>query len=49
MLCERNIPLRAGDVIMTGALGPMQPIAVGDEVVASFGELGTVTTRLVGD
>lgn len=49
VLCERNIPLRAGDVIMTGALGPMQPIAAGDEVVASFGDLGTVTTRLVAD
>ena len=26
-----------------------QPNTAGDEVVASFGELGTVTTRLVGD
>jgi 2-keto-4-pentenoate hydratase len=45
-LCQRGIPLRAGDVVMTGALGPMQPIVVGDEVEASFGTLGTVTTRV---
>lgn len=47
VLCERGIPLRPGDVLMTGALGPMQPIAAGGLVVARFGELGTVTTRLV--
>ena len=49
VLCERGIPLRSGDVVMTGALGPMQPIAAGDLVVARFGELGTVTTRLVDE
>jgi 2-keto-4-pentenoate hydratase len=47
VLCQRGIPLRPGDVVMTGALGPMKPIASGDEVVASFGALGSVTTRLV--
>ena len=30
-LCERGIPLRAGDVVMMGALGPMKPIVAGDE------------------
>lgn len=49
VLCERNIPLRAGDVLMTGALGPMKPIEAGDEVIAAFGDLGTVTTRLTRD
>jgi 2-keto-4-pentenoate hydratase len=48
-LCQRNIPLKAGDVVMTGALGPMQSIAAGDEVLASFGDLGTVSTRLTTD
>ena len=48
-LCERGIPLRPGDVVMTGALGPMQPITIGDLVVARFGDLGTVTTRLVDE
>ncbi len=43
-LCARGIPLRAGDVLMTGALGPMQPVHAGDTVTATFGDLGTVTT-----
>jgi 2-keto-4-pentenoate hydratase len=45
-LCARGIPLRAGDVVMTGALGPMKPIGPGDVVVADFGDLGTVSTTL---
>lgn len=45
-LCGRGIPLRAGDVVMTGALGPMQPISAGDEVTTTIDGLGTVTTRL---
>jgi 2-keto-4-pentenoate hydratase len=45
-LCQRGIPLRAGDVVMTGALGPMRPIAVGDTVVTDLGPLGSVTTHL---
>jgi 2-keto-4-pentenoate hydratase len=46
-LCRRGLPLQPGDVILTGALGPMHPVAAGDLVVATFGELGLVTTRLV--
>ena len=49
VMCARNTPLRAGDVVMTGALGPMQPISTGDVVVASFGDLGTVTTSVSAD
>ena len=45
-LCARGIPLRAGDVVMTGALGPMKPIGPGDEVVADLGPLGVVTVAL---
>jgi len=45
-LSARGIPLRAGDVVMTGSLGAMKPIAAGDEVSADFGLLGTVTTYL---
>lgn len=46
-LCRRGIPLRAGDVVMTGALGPMAPISAGRSVGADLGPLGTVTATLV--
>ncbi len=46
VMCERGTPLRAGDVVMTGALGPMKPLASGNSVVCDFGPLGTVTTFL---
>lgn len=46
-LCRRGIPLRAGDVLMTGALGPLRPVRQGDELVATFGDLGTVRTKLL--
>lgn len=49
VMCARNTPLRAGDVVMTGALGPMKPISTGDVVVASFGDLGSVATSVFGD
>lgn len=49
VLCERGIPLQPGDVLMTGALGPMRDIAVGDEVDLDFGPLGRVTTRLAAE
>ncbi len=46
VMCDRGTPLRAGDVVMTGALGPMKPIGAGDAVVADFGDLGSVNTQL---
>ena len=49
VLCERGIPLQPGDVLLTGALGPMKDLATGDEVVCDFGPLGTVTTRLADE
>lgn len=45
-MCRRGAPLRAGDVIMTGALGPMVPIGPGQDLLAEFGDLGRVTTRI---
>ena len=45
-MSERGTPLRAGDVVMTGALGPMRPLEAGQSVVCDFGPLGTVTTYL---
>jgi len=38
-------PLRAGDIVMTGALGPMAAVRDGDEVIARMGALGEVRAR----
>lgn len=36
-------PLRAGDVVLSGALGPMRPVTPGSTVTATLRGLGTVT------
>lgn len=46
VMSQRGTPLRAGDVVMTGALGPMKPLTAGNSVICDFGPLGTVTTYL---
>jgi 2-keto-4-pentenoate hydratase len=45
-MAARGQPLRAGQVILSGALGPMVPVEVGDLVQAEFGELGSVSCRM---
>lgn len=43
VMVENGTPLRAGDVVLTGALGPMVALKPGDHVRASIGGLGTVS------
>ena len=42
---ELGSPLRKGQIILSGALGPMAPVAPGSEVRASISGLGEVTVR----
>jgi 2-keto-4-pentenoate hydratase len=44
-MVEVGAPLKAGDVIMSGALGPMVGVAPGDAVEVAISGLGTVRTR----
>ena len=45
-MCQSGTPLRAGECIMTGALGPMVPITPGDEIRADLNPIGSVSARL---
>ncbi len=47
-MAERGQSLKAGQVILSGALGPMVPLRSGDGVRASMGALGSVSCRMVG-
>ncbi|MFF0341744.1 2-keto-4-pentenoate hydratase [Kribbella sp. NPDC004875] len=39
-------PLRAGQVVLSGALGPMVPVALGNEIRAQIDPLGSVAVRI---
>lgn len=40
-------PLKAGDLVMTGALGPMVPVARGDRFTVQISDLGTVSANFI--
>jgi 2-keto-4-pentenoate hydratase len=44
-LGEFGVGLRAGDLVLAGALHAAVPVAAGDSFTAQFAELGSVTTR----
>lgn len=46
-MAARGQPLRAGELILSGALGPMAVVQAGDQVQARIGGLGACVTRFV--
>lgn len=47
-MAARGQPLREGELILSGALGPMAPVAAGDGVQARIGGLGSCSVRFAG-
>jgi 2-oxopent-4-enoate/cis-2-oxohex-4-enoate hydratase len=45
MLGRLDLALEAGDVVLSGALGPLIPVAAGDELSVSIGGVGSCSVR----
>jgi 2-keto-4-pentenoate hydratase len=45
-LSARGEGLKAGDILLTGALGPMVTLCEGDQVTARIGGLGEVSVEV---
>lgn len=46
-MAQRGSGLRAGEIILSGALGPMVPVSAGDLLQARVGALGSIACRMV--
>ena len=48
MLADTQFALRAGDIVLSGALGPMTPLSAGCHYDATIAALGSVTVNVAG-